>query len=366
MRVPYVDLAGQYGPFREEALAAVARVLDHGWFILGEEVREVEAAFARLAGTRYAVGVGNGTDALILPMKGLGIGAGDEVIVPPNSYLASASAIALAGATPVFVDVRDDYNLDPAKIEAAITPRTKAIVAVHLTGRPADMRAILAVAERHGLHVLEDAAQAVGATYFGQGVGSFGIVGGFSLHPLKNLSAAGDAGIITTNDEALYEYLLKARTHGHRNRDIVDFWSLNSRLDTLQAAIILVKLQYLEQWNARRREIAATYQARLADLVWVPRDAEGEHAVYHTFIIQTPERDALQQYLAEQGVETKIHYPVPIHLQPAAAYLGYQTGDFPVTERQTETILSLPVFPELTDEQVAYVCDTIEAFFAGK
>ncbi|RMG72716.1 MAG: DegT/DnrJ/EryC1/StrS family aminotransferase [Bacteroidetes bacterium] len=366
MRVPYVDLAGQYAPFREEVMAAVGRVLDHGWFILGEEVKEVEAAFARMAGTRYAIGVANGTDALILPMRGLGIGAGDEVIVPPNSYLASASSVALVGATPVFVDVCDDYNLDPAKIEAAITPRTKAIMAVHLTGRPANMRAILAIAEKHGLHVLEDAAQAVGATYFGQGVGSLGIAGGFSLHPLKNLNAAGDAGMITTNDESLYEYLLKARTHGHRNRDVVDFWSFNSRLDTLQAAIIQAKLPYVEGWNQRRREIAATYQARLGDLVWVPRDAEGEHAVYHTFIIQTPQRDALQQYLAEQGVDTKIHYPVPIHLQPAAAYLGYKKGDFPVTERQTETILSLPVFPELTDVQVDYVCATIEAFFAQK
>jgi dTDP-4-amino-4,6-dideoxygalactose transaminase len=363
MHIPYVDLGGQIAPFKSEIMAAVEEVLDHGWFILGKEVSAFEAAFAKLSGTKYAIGVGNGTDALILPMIGLGIGAGDEVIVPPNSYLASASAVALAGATPVFVDVREDYTLDPAKIEAAITPKTKAIVAVHLTGRPADMDAILAIANRHGLQVFEDAAQAVGATYNEKPVGGFGIAAGFSLHPLKNLSAAGDAGVITTNDEKLYEHLLMARTHGHRNRDECAFWSLNSRLDTLQAAILLVKLKYLDQWTERRRAIAAVYQERLKDVVWVPTDSSKEKAVYHTFIIQTDRRDALQSYLKEQGIDTKIHYPVPIHLQDSAAYLGYKKGDMPVTERQTETILSLPVFAELSDEQVAYVCDHILAFF---
>ncbi|GAB4411950.1 MAG: DegT/DnrJ/EryC1/StrS family aminotransferase [Bacteroidia bacterium] len=362
-RVPYVDLGGQYGPLKAEIMAAMERVLDHGWFILGQEVKDFEAAVAELCGVKYAVGVGNGTDALILPMQGLGIGAGDEVIVPPNSYLASASSVALAGARPVFADVREDYNLDPERVEAAITPRTKAIMAVHLTGRPADMEALTDIARRHGLYLIEDSAQAIGATYGGRPVGSFGISGGFSLHPLKNLNAAGDAGFITTNDPDLYEYLLKARTHGHSSRDTCDFWSLNSRLDTLQAALLLVKLKHLPAWNARRRALAAIYQERLSPYVWVPTDKPHEQAVYHTFIIQTDRRDALQQYLAAHEVETKIHYPVPIHLQRAAAYLGYQRGDFPVTERQTETILSLPVFPELSDEQVHYVCDVVETFF---
>jgi dTDP-4-amino-4,6-dideoxygalactose transaminase len=365
LRVPYVDLGGQYGSIKQEVMEAISRTLDSGWFILGKEVEAFEAAFAEMHGVPYAVGVNSGTDALILVMQALGIGAGDEAIVPPNSYLASASAVALVGATPVFVDVAEDYNLDPAKIEAAITPRTKAIVAVHLTGRPANMEAIMAIADKHGLHVLEDAAQAVGARYQGKPVGSFGTAGGFSLHPLKNLSAAGDGGVITTHDEALYRRLLKARTHGHPNRDECEFWSMNSRLDALQAAILNVKIKHVEGWNARRREIAEIYQARIADYVWVPQDKPGEYAVYHTFIVQTEQRDALQQYLKEAGVDTKIHYPIPIHLQQSAAYLGYQEGDMPVTERQTETILSLPVFPELNDEQIYYVCEVIAEFFAS-
>lgn len=362
-RVPYVDLGGQYGPIKEEVMAAISRTLDSGWFILGEEVQAFEAAFAAMHDVPYAVGINSGTDALILVMQALGIGPGDEAIVPPNSYLASASAVALVGATPVFVDVAEDYNLDPAKIEAAITPRTKAIVAVHLTGRPANMAAIMAIADKHGLHVLEDAAQAVGARYQGQAVGSFGTAGGFSLHPLKNLNAAGDGGVITTHDESLYRRLLKARTHGHPNRDECEFWSMNSRLDALQAAILNVKIKYLPAWNERRRAIAAIYQTRLKDYVWVPTDQPHEHAVYHTFIIQTEQRDSLQPYLKAAGVDTKIHYPIPIHLQQSAAYLGYQKGDMPVTERQTETILSLPVFPELSDEQIHYVCDVIAEFF---
>ncbi|MEM7369279.1 MAG: DegT/DnrJ/EryC1/StrS family aminotransferase [Bacteroidota bacterium] len=365
-RIPYVDLGGQYAPFKEEVMAAVEKVIDSGWFILGQEVKEFEQKFAALCGTKYAIGMNSGTDALILCMNGLGIGKGDEVIVPPNSYLASASSVALAGATPVFADVRDDYNLDPEKLEQAITPKTKAVIPVHLTGRPADMHAIQEVADRHGLYVLEDAAQAVGATYHGQTVGSFGIAAGFSLHPLKNLSAAGDAGITTTDNEELYEYLMKARTHGHRNREECAFWSLNSRLDTMQAAILLVKMKYLDQWNKRRRELAEIYQERLSPYVWVPKDQPHEHAVYHTFIIQTEHRDALQRHLNACDIDTKIHYPIPIHLQESAEYLGYKKGDFPITERQTETILSLPIFAELTDEQVQYVCECIQIFFDSK
>ncbi|TAE54097.1 MAG: DegT/DnrJ/EryC1/StrS family aminotransferase [Bacteroidetes bacterium] len=363
LKVPYVALASQYAAIKAEVMAAVEEVIDSGQFILGPQVDELEAKFAAMCGAKYALGVADGTDALILPMRGLGIGAGDEVIVPPNSYLASASAVALAGATPVFVDVRDDYNLDPDKIAAAITPRTKAIVAVHLTGRPADMKAIQQVADAYKLLVFEDAAQAVGATYEGRGVGSFGIAAGFSLHPLKNLAAAGDGGMITTNDEQLYQYLRKARTHGHRNRDECEFWSFNSRLDTLQAAILLVKMRYIDAWTQRRRQIASMYQDALKDFVWVPTDKAHEKAVYHTFIIQTERRDALKQWLAERDIDTKVHYPIPIHLQDSAAYLGYKKGDFPVTERHTETMMSLPVFPELADEQIAYVCESIRAFF---
>jgi len=365
-KIPYVDIGGQFsGPMRQEIMAAIEEVMASGWFILGPQVEAFEKSFSELCGTQYAVGVANGTDALILVMKGLGVGAGDEVIVPPNSYLATASSVAIAGATPVFADVREDYNIDPQKIAEAITPNTKGIIAVHLTGRPADMDAINAIAEEHDLWVLEDAAQAVGATYKGKPVGGFGIAAGFSLHPLKNMNAAGDAGVITTDSKELYEFLLMARTHGHRNRDECAFWSLNSRLDALQAAILNVKFKYLPSWNERRREIAAIYQSRIAKYVWVPTDSEAEHAVYHTFIIQTDRRDALQAFLSEQGIDTKIHYPIPIHLQDAAAYLGHTQGDFPLTEEHTHTMLSLPVFAELTDEQVLYVCDQIQAFFEG-
>lgn len=362
--VPYVNIGLQTQVYKEEVMEEISKVLDSGWYILGPKVAKFEEDFARLCGTRYAVGVNSGTDALFLVMKGLGIGEGDEVIVPTNSFLASASAVALIGATPVFCDVRDDYNIDPEKLEAAITDRTKAIAPVHLTGRPADMNPILEIACNHNLYVIEDCAQAVGAEYHGKPVGSFGIAGGFSLHPLKNLNAAGDGGMITTNSEELYEYLLKARNHGLRNRDECEFWSYNSRLDAIQAAILQVKLKYLDQWNDRRREIAETYHQRLNKYVWTPHDQDFEKAVYHTFIIQTDRRNDLMNFLKEHGVDSKVHYPISIHLQEAAAYLGYQRGDFPVAEKQMDTILSLPVYPELTDEEVDYVCDIIEKFFS--
>ena len=363
MKIPYINLRGQHWPIKKEILSRIENVLDNGQFILGEEVRVFEKRFAELCGTPYALGVATGTDALFLTMKALGIGRGDEVITAPNSFLASASSIALVGATPVFADVREDFNIDPEKVEQAITSRTKAVIPVHLTGRPADMNAILEIAEKHQLHVIEDAAQAVRAEYHGQRVGSFGIAGCFSLHPLKNLNACGDSGVITTKDEGLYNNLLKARNHGLKNRDECEFWSYNSRLDTLQAAILNVKIDYLDEWVKRRREIAGIYQLRLKGIVIVPKDKPEEKAVYHTFIIQTEYRSDLQTYLTKNGIDSKVHYPIPIHLQQAAVDLGYQKGDFPVTERQTEMILSLPAYPELTDKQVNYICDNILSYF---
>lgn len=366
--VPYVHLGAQYHGIKEQVLGRIAALLDSGAFILGQEVSDFEQAFAALCGTKHALGVANGTDALFLSLMALGIGKGDEVITAPNSFLASASSIVLAGATPVFADVLNDFNLDPEAVRKAITPRTKAIIVVHLTGRPARMKELLAIAKEHGLQVIEDCAQAIGATLDGQHVGSFGNAGCFSLHPLKNLAAAGDGGVITTNDDNLYAHLLKARNHGLRDRDNCEFFSYNSRLDNLQAAILNVKLPELPRWTLRRRAIAATYLKRLngvGDLL-LPFDGKGEFSVYHTFIIQTAQRDALKQYLADHGVDSKVHYPVPIHLQEAAQFLGYKRGDFPVTERQAETILSLPIFAELTDEQVAHVADTVIAFFNDK
>jgi dTDP-4-amino-4,6-dideoxygalactose transaminase len=365
MQVPYINLGLQHKEIKAEILDRIGKLLDNGQFIMGEELAAFEKSFAELCGVKYALGLANGTDALFLALMALGIGKGDEVITAPNSFLASASSVAIAGATPVFADVLDDFNLDPAQVEKAITSRTKAMIVVHLTGRPAKMDELMAIAKKHNLHVIEDCAQAIGSTYDGKGVGSFGTFGCFSLHPLKNLAACGDGGMITTNDDALYQHLLKSRNHGLRNRDECELWSYNSRLDNLQAAILNVKLKELGKWTARRRAIASMYQQKLngvGDLI-VPKDAGKEKAVYHTFIIQTSKRDALKQYLADHGIDTKVHYPIPIHLQDAAKYLGYKKGDFPVTERHTATMMSLPVFAELTDEQVNYVADTIISFY---
>ncbi|MBS1570480.1 MAG: DegT/DnrJ/EryC1/StrS family aminotransferase [Bacteroidetes bacterium] len=367
VKVPYVNLGAQYAGIKGEVLERIGKLLDSGAFILGQEGSDFEDSFATLCGTKHAIGVANGTDALFLSLMALGIGAGDEVITAPNSFLASASSIALAGAKPVFADVLDDFNLDPEAVRKAITPRTKAIIAVHLTGRPARMPELLAIAKEHGLQLIEDCAQAIGATLNGRHVGSFGITGCFSLHPLKNLAAAGDGGVITTNDDALAARLLKARNHGMRDRDHSDFFSYNSRLDNLQAAILNVKMRELPRWTERRRAIAAMYQQGLAGVgdLLLPQDRNGERAVYHTFIIQTARRDALKQFLQEHGIDSKIHYPVPIHLQQAAAHLGHKRGDFPETEKQCATILSLPVFAELADEQVDQVIRSIKAFFAS-
>ena len=367
MKIPYINLGLQHKDIKKDILKSIETLLDTGQFILGEEVQKFEKRFAELYGTTYALGVANGTDALFLSLIALGIGKGDEVITAPNSFLASASSIAIAGATPVFADVRDDFNLDPAKVEKAITSKTKAIILVHLTGRPADIEAFTAIAKKYQLHLIEDCAQAVGATYKEKAVGSFGTTGCFSLHPLKNLSACGDGGVITTNDESIYNYLVKARNHGLKSRDECEFWSYNSRLDNLQAAILNVKFKELDKWNQRRREIASIYQKKLQGLdMIVPKDQEYEKAVYHTFIIQTKYRNELKQFLADNGIDTKVHYPIAIHQQEAAKSLRYVKGDFPVTDKQVETILSLPVFPELTNEQAHYVADKIVEFYSLK
>ena len=365
MKVPYINLSIQHKDIKTELIEAVSSIFDSGQFILGDEVSRFEKSFAELCETRYAIGVANGTDALFLTMKALGIGIGDEVITAPNSFLSSASSIAIAGATPVFADVRYDFNLDPVKVKKAITPKTRAIIAVHLTGRPAPLDELSEIAKINNIYLIEDAAQAVCAEYRGKRVGSFGIAGCFSLHPLKNLSACGDGGMITTNDAELYNHIIKARNHGLKNRDECAFWSYNSRLDNLQAAILNIKMKEIDKWTLRRREIAGLYQQKLKKLnnIILPFDKGFEKAVYHTFIIQAPQRDLLQKYLAAHDVDTKIHYPVPIHLQESAKYLGYKKGDFPVTEKQTDTILSLPVFPELTNEQINYVADSIISFY---
>jgi len=365
MKIPYVNLVAQHRPIKDELLAAIGSVIDRGRFILGDEVAEFENRFAELCGTRFAVGLNSGTDALILALKALSVGPGEEVITVPNSFVATSSSINLLGARPVFVDVKEDYNLDPDLLVKAITPRTKAIIPVHLTGRPAAMDAILEVARAHRLHVIEDAAQAVTAEYQGKRVGSFGVVGCFSLHPLKTLNSCGDGGILTTDDPGLAEEFKILRNLGLKTRDNCVVWSGNSRLDTLQASILLVKLQYLEAWTEKRRAHARFYQEHLQGLhqVQMPQDKPWERAVYHTFVIQADDRDELRSYLAQQGIGTAIHYPIPIHLQGAARSLPHALGDFPVTERQSRRILSLPVYPELGEKELNYIVSSIRSFY---
>lgn len=364
MNVPYVDLAEQHAPIKEKLLEAVGKVLDHGKFVLGDEVAEFEKRFAELCGVRYAVGLNSGTDALILALRALGVGPGDEVITVANSFVSSVSCIICVGAKPVFVDVRDDYLINPDLIEKAITPKTKALLPVHLTGRPVNMDEVMAIAQKNKLAVIEDCAQAVTAEYRGRKVGSFGDTGCFSLHPLKTLNACGDGGVLTVNNKSLYEKILTMRDNGlQRHRCLV--WSPNSRLDTLQAAMLLVKLDYLEKWTQERREIARLYREHLKGIpeIQLPVAEQNTRAVYHTFVIQAERRDELQTFLAEQGIGTKIHYKPPIHLQPAALDLGYGKGSLPVTERQAQKILSLPVSGQVTHDMLEYVVNKIREFY---
>ncbi|MFC1768263.1 DegT/DnrJ/EryC1/StrS family aminotransferase [Nanoarchaeota archaeon] len=366
MKVKYVDIPLQYQNLKSELLPKIESVLESGHFVFGPLLESLEKRFASHCSTKYAIGVANGTDALFLSLKALGIGTGDEVITAPNSFISTAAAIAHTGAKPVFADVREDFNLDPSKIENAITDKTKAIMPVHLTGRLSDMDPIIDIANKHNLEIIEDSAQAFGAKYNGKMAGSFGITGCFSLHPLKNLNAYGDGGIITTSNDDIYNKLIELRNHGLVNRDECKNWAFNSRLDAIQATIVDSKLDHIGEWNKKIKEIASIYREELQDTVTVPKDKPHEDPVYHTFIIQHNKRNELQQHLLNQGVETKIHYPIPIHLQNAASYLGYKKGDFPVCESQAERILSLPIYPELTMDQVKYVINEIKSFDNNK
>lgn len=364
MNVPYLDLRAEFNT--EEVFAVVKEQLEKAFFVGGPAIDEFEERFAKVCGTRFSIGVNSGTDALFLVMRALGIGPGDEVITAPNSFLASAGAVAQAGATPTFCDVRSDYMLDPDKLEAAITDKTRAIIPVHLTGAPAPMGQIMEIATARGLHVIEDCAQAICATENGKLVGSFGIAGGFSLHPLKNLPVAGDGGMITTDDEELRDRLLILRNHGLIDRNTTAEFAYNSRLDAIQAAIGNVGLDRLEGITKRRIENAKRYDRLLGGLepnvVLPPRRAEGV-TVFHTYVIQVERRDELQAHLLEKGIETKIHYPIPIHLQPPCRAMGHSEGDFPVCESQAVRIISLPIHQHLTPEQIDYVAQVITAFY---
>lgn len=360
MTIPFVNLGLQYQQHREEILDAIDRVSQHGMYIQGEEVQAFEQGLARICGTRHAIGVGNGTDALALIMTGLGIGDGDEVITAPNSFIASAGAIVEAGARPVFADVGDDYCLDPAAVAQAITAKTRAIIAVHLTGHPARMAELSALAAAHNIELIEDAAQAIGASYQGRPVGSLGRAAGFSLHPLKNLHLMGDAGFVSTDDSALAEQIRRGQNHGLEGRDESLFWGRNSRLDAIQAAVGNVKLKYFDQISARFQAIGRYYLDSLQDHIYCPITDPGNVSVYHNFVVRSTERDQLAAALKQRGVDTKIHYPIPLHLMACSRTLGYSAGDFPEAERQAKEILSLPIYPELSDLQVEYITAAVK------
>ncbi|MBI4425466.1 MAG: DegT/DnrJ/EryC1/StrS family aminotransferase [Elusimicrobia bacterium] len=363
VQVPYTDLVNEAKAIKGELLRAVEGVLDGGRYILGPEVAAFEREFAAYCEARFAAGMTNGTSALHLVLRGLGLKEGDEVVTVADSFVASASSIALAGARPVFADIRPDGNMDPEKLEAALTPRTRAVMPVHLTGRPAPMKAINEIAKRKGLFVVEDAAQAVGARLDGRRVGSLGDAACFSLHPLKNLHAFGDGGMVTTSSPETLDRLLKSRNHGLANREQCDFWSFNSRLDELHAAMLRVQLRRLDEWTEKRRQLAFRYNDLLRPYVSVPDEGPGERCVYQTYVIEAERRDALQAHLVAGGVEALVHYRTPIHLQPAARYLGYAEKDLPETCKRAGRILSLPLYAGLARAQQDRVAELVAGFY---
>jgi dTDP-4-amino-4,6-dideoxygalactose transaminase len=360
--IPYCALATDASLIKTELMRAFESVLDSGHYVLGPEVAAFEKEFADYCQTEFAAGVASGTGALHLVLRGIGLSSGDEVITVANSFVASAASVALAGAKPVFVDISDDGNMDPQMLEDAITNRTRAVVPVHLTGRPARMNEVLEIARRHDLFVLEDAAQAVGASLNGKSVGSWGHAACFSLQPLKNLHAFGDGGMVTSQDPDLLAQLMKARNHGLANREQCDFWSFNCRLDEVQAAMLRVQLRHLDEWTEARRSLALRYNQLLRSYVEVPDEGPGEHCVFQTYVVKSEKRDALKQYLNDHGVEALIHYATPIHLQPAAKDLGYSASDLPRTMRHVDRILSLPLYPTLTHAQQDRVVELIAEF----
>lgn len=366
--LPLVDLRAQYAAIRAEVQAAIDAVLESMQLILGPNVHAFEAEFAAYCEASHAVGVGSGTEALALALRAAGIGPGDEVITVAHTFFADCEAIVQVGAQPVFVDVQPDtQTMDPASFAAAITSRTRAVIPVHLYGQPADMDEIVAIARRHGLFVLEDACQAHGARYRGQRVGTLGHAAAFSFYPGKNLGAYGDGGAVVTNDAQLAERVRRLRDHGAvRKYEHYDIGG-TGRLDELQAAVLRVKLRYLDAWNARRAAAAAAYTAGLADTEVTPPMARDDRThVFHLYAVQAPRRDALRAYLAEQGIATGMHYPIPCHLQPAAREWSAGPGSLPVTERLAARTLSLPLFPEITDAQIARVVAAVRAFSASE
>ncbi len=369
MKVPLLDLKAQFKEIRADVLSAIESVCEDQAFILGQRVERFEEDIARYLGCRYAVGVASGSDALLLSLMALDVNPGDEVITVPFTFFSTAGVVSRLHATPVFVDIQSEtFNIDPEQIEKKITPRTKAIIPVHLFGQCADMEKILDVANRHGVKVIEDACQAIGAAHHGQKAGTLGYTGCFSFFPSKNLGGVGDGGLIAMNDESLRELLLALRVHGSRSDYHHDHIGLNSRLDALEAAVLRVKLPHLTRWNEKRAQNAGRYErlfaeAGLLERVTLPRTIPGNVHVFNQYTIRVQKRDQLMGYLKEHGIGHKVYYPVPLHLQECYQPLGYQKGDLPVSERMAQEVLSLPIYPELAETQMEMVVNAIGDFY---
>lgn len=362
--IPILDLKAQYQSLKDEIDAAVLGVMASGYFVLGPNVKALEAEVAEYVDCQYGIGVASGTDALRLALAALGVGPGDEVITTPFTFVATANTISHSGARPVFVDIDPrTYNIVPAQIEASITERTKAILPVHLYGQPAEIDAIMDIARRHNLHVIEDCAQAIGAEDNGRRVGSFGDVACFSFYPTKNLGAYGDGGMVTTNNSEIAERIDMLRRQGGKTKYYHEVLGFNSRLDEMQAALLRVKLRHLDQWQAERRRVADGYDQLLGDMgvetPWVRPDVTH---VYHQYTIRVPRRDGLQQYLKDRGIGSMIYYPLPLHLQGLYHDLGYPEGSLPVSEEAGHAVLSLPMYPELNEEQIQGVAGAVGEF----
>ena len=369
MNVPLLDLKAQYRAIKAEVMAVMEAVCDEQGFVLGPRVAEFEAAMVRYVGCRHAIGCASGSDALLLALMALGVKSGDEVITVPFTFFATAGAISRLGAKPVFVDIdSDSFNIDPRQIERAITPRTKAVIPVHLFGQCADMAAINAIAKPRGIRVIEDACQAIGAAQDGRRAGLLSDVGCFSFFPTKNLGGFGDGGLMTTDDEGLAGTLSMLRVHGSRVRYLHEAVGINSRLDALQAAVLQVKLTHLDAWTEGRRRNAERYQhlfaqAQLLDRVLLPVTAHGNFHVYNQYTVRVRQRDELRNFLKEKGIGSEVYYPLPMHLQNCYHDLGHHKGSFPVSERAAEEVLSLPIYAELTEDQQTYVVQMISEFY---
>uniref|UniRef100_A0A7C4VV60 DegT/DnrJ/EryC1/StrS family aminotransferase n=1 Tax=Fervidobacterium pennivorans TaxID=93466 RepID=A0A7C4VV60_FERPE len=361
MKVPFLDFSKMNEEIRDEIKEAFDRVFESKWYILGKEVEEFERQFASYCGVKHCIGVGNGLEALMLILKGYGIGPGDEVIVPSNTYIATALAVSYVGAKPVFVEPDlETYNINPKLIEEKITDKTRAIIAVHLYGQAAEMDEISDIARRYNLKVIEDAAQAHGAEYKGRKTGSLGDAAGFSFYPGKNLGGFGDGGAVTTNDDELAEKIRYLRNYGSIKKYHHVYKGHNSRLDEMQAAFLRVKLNYLDKWNEERRKIAKLYLENIKnESIILPKEADSRKHVWHLFVIRTKKRDELQKYLEEKEIGTLIHYPIPMHLQKAYSDFNMKEGDLPIAEKISKEVLSLPMWPGMTEGQIQYVIDTL-------